>query len=1019
MKNPITAFFLLICLLTAATMLHADTFFYTGAADGDIASAANWNNGSGPSPADSASAEHSFILDGGQMKTANGVDVTTYGKLILQNEATFMPLSSASTTAVRTFTFPGFTLNRSTISSDSAGNSSGKTVSWVYKLPIEFSDECVLVRNSGIEQIFTFNGAFSGDGLFAFQSNSSYAMTININATGSYEGIFSLERLGSTGTCTFNLDANPGPLTRFQIQSVTDQCTRRSELCTGGAWSINAAANALDGTQHLLMKRSGSTLTLNGNQSIGTLEASAGTLTASADTVLTVNQSANATFSGAITGPISLKKQGPATLTFSPSTNSATGSLTIEEGTFSASNTLAFSGGVTVAGGTLDASASNTITTGTLALNSGSLRLNPIIGTAAVNVTSLSTTGTDDFIFTFASPLSVGIYTLVSSASAMTLAEDLTNFKTENIATDFVATFELSADAKTLSLVLDPAADIRELVWNGISGDVWSTEATAASWLNGSAPSSFNNLDTVSFGTTASPLTVKVTEEVRPGAMTFQESEAAYIFETEDDAGNIQIASLTAEAGSKAIFNLPATVITSLVTEEGSSLAFNGAHTLPAAITAIPADATLSFANPLTTGALTFGAGSTLTLGKTFGNSNASTQTSAITFGADSALNIGPFAETATQTIGVNMSGAGIITARGENTTLSLTTTQTSFTGQVRVTDKATFKCKSSNEQNGVFYNNIWASAIPIYVEGATLELNGGPTTGGNPTGWNTNAGHNFAELGENATLKLVCADGFCRVITLSGPANIIASGASAEFRLKGGSGFTALANAGETIMKTENSAPPFKLYNGWDYANRVTFNTAENSAIRIKAPILTNGTLSTGGILKIGVGHLIFEGDITTTSNIEIYGGTAMLNASATAAGPWIVGEAGDTTAACLAGNGSIAGKVTVNASGAIETGLTVSKLTLADGATIRLGEDLDASLAVTAELAATGTIAVDISAIDLTDEKGKICDVLTWPAGAEPAADFVLSEPGFVLRRESEKLVLYRLSGVLVSFL
>jgi autotransporter-associated beta strand protein len=81
-------------------------------------------------------------------------------------------------------------------------------------------------------------------------------------------------------------------------------------------------------------------------------------ITSAAAATLTVNQSADSTYDGRLTGALSLTKTGAGTLTLSGTNNTCTGAMTVGAGTLklAANNALSSAGSVSLAGGTLDVS---------------------------------------------------------------------------------------------------------------------------------------------------------------------------------------------------------------------------------------------------------------------------------------------------------------------------------------------------------------------------------------------------------------------------------------------------------------------------------------------------------------------------------------------------------------------------------------------------------------------------------------------------------------------------------------
>ena len=159
-------------------------------------------------------------------------------------------------------------------------------------------------------------GALSGTG-GTVGLNGGAALTLNQNTDTSYAGAFTGNgSLVKDGSGTLALTGASSHTGGTVINNGTLQLGAGGSLASTGAVAVN-----------------GGTFDLNGqSQTVGSLSGTGGTVALSNNGALTVNQTTNTSYAGAITGSGSLTKSGSGTLTLT-GTNTYTGGTTVSGGT--------------------------------------------------------------------------------------------------------------------------------------------------------------------------------------------------------------------------------------------------------------------------------------------------------------------------------------------------------------------------------------------------------------------------------------------------------------------------------------------------------------------------------------------------------------------------------------------------------------------------------------------------------------------------------------------------------------
>ncbi|MBS0346675.1 MAG: DUF4347 domain-containing protein [Proteobacteria bacterium] len=211
------------------------------------------------------------------------------------------------------------------------------------------------------------------------------AITLAGNASIDVGGVVAAELSGSiSGASKALTKTGTGTLTLSGSNAYTGATTVSAGTLSTGAANVIADASAVD-------VASGATLTLGGNETIGSL-AGAGTVALGANTLSTGGGNASTTFSGVISGSGGLTKTGSGTFTLS-GTNTYTGATTVSAGGLStgAANVIADTSAVSVASGATLTLGGNEIV-GSLA-GAGAVALGASTLTTGADNTSTSVSG--------------------------------------------------------------------------------------------------------------------------------------------------------------------------------------------------------------------------------------------------------------------------------------------------------------------------------------------------------------------------------------------------------------------------------------------------------------------------------------------------------------------------------------------------------------------------------------------------------------------------------------------------
>ena len=379
-----------------------------------------------------------------------------------------------------------------------------------------------------------------------FNYNSTYYPTLNLTGGG-------ILNVNATGGGVFTPGGTQGSFTGT-VNVNGDMRESSSPFGSSAAvWNLGA-------TGGIYNKNGGITVNL------GALTGAAGSSLsgASSATALTTyvvgGLGASTTFGGLIanggTGPASLVKVGPGTLTLSAN-NTFTGATTVSNGTLTVTGNLPGSpltvtagatlSGAAILGGGLTVQAGGIVSPGSgiggsgvltvsngVTLNSPELYFDLTSSPAGTNDQILmaggllTMTGTQTYQFNLINnALGAGTYPLItgatnSNAAGVGFADNLPGNTRQAFALVRPAS---GSGAAYVQLTVAGAA--AALVWNGTNGSTWDL-ATTTNWQNGGGPDVFYNLDQVRFDDTATNGNVIITNVVAPATVLVTNAQTAY-----------------------------------------------------------------------------------------------------------------------------------------------------------------------------------------------------------------------------------------------------------------------------------------------------------------------------------------------------------------------------------------------------------------------------------------------------------------------------------------------------------
>jgi autotransporter-associated beta strand protein len=429
-----------------------------------------------------------------------------------------------------------------------------------------------LIEDISSDGSFNFNSenlTLAGGGTFNFETmfgaNDSKALIENMTGAGtvilsqsgaSTRGVYTGGYMLTNGTLQF--------LTAFALANAFKEFSPTSQFAifggnidntSGSAGVLNVGTNGVSGANYLI----GGSFTFNGSSS---LDFGSANVTNTGNNVITITNTL--AIGGAIKGAgNSLTLPGPGTLMlYGNSTNN--GSLLVLGGTLLLTNTGSLANGspVLVSNATFDISGLNvnytaatpiTLTAGstfnvsnvqataisTLSITNSVLNFSgESTATANVTVTNLNVGGTANVINITFLPLVTSYPQTFPLLKAGTVNGTL-NFALGTLpaspSTAYAGSIVNVPGSGAVNLVLTAGpAPVRALVWSGLDAGVpngtWDVQNTPT-WLSGGVPTTFNQLDFVTFNDTAAGLTtISIAGGLTPGSLTVSNNALPYTF---------------------------------------------------------------------------------------------------------------------------------------------------------------------------------------------------------------------------------------------------------------------------------------------------------------------------------------------------------------------------------------------------------------------------------------------------------------------------------------------------------
>jgi autotransporter-associated beta strand protein len=444
-----------------------------------------------------------------------------------------------------------------------------------------------IVVNSGT--LILSQGVGSGpitlaDGtLLNFNSVGVGANTLNVTGSASATGASGAGIGGITGAGSltllpagtrFDMGGNIGPFTgTINIPSSTS-------LRFNGSFGSATAAFNLGSGGSLIYPRNGDNATFSVGSLTGGPNATLGGASDGANMVWSIGgNNATTTFSGAIGGGgMSITKVGTGTLTITGTNSSYTGTTTVNGGLLQLlapqgdSNFVVNSGGSLLVSGTYNAGTVNS--GGTLYLGNSTMpgSVGPLTtgttftvagGTAGANLyydlsSSPTATGSNDQITVNAGTISlsgvlnfninmtsgqlgIGTYYLIKGNVPLGVGGLTLNTNIPPTTRGNIFIFRPASGTNPGYIALNVSGFASALTWTGTNGAIWDLNTTSSDW-SGASPSTFYNLDTVTFDDTDTNGTVSLSGTLQANVINVNNNTTNYTFTgTGGFAGNAQL----------------------------------------------------------------------------------------------------------------------------------------------------------------------------------------------------------------------------------------------------------------------------------------------------------------------------------------------------------------------------------------------------------------------------------------------------------------------------------------------
>ncbi|MGN7612430.1 autotransporter-associated beta strand repeat-containing protein [Magnetococcales bacterium HHB-1] len=779
-------------------------------------------------------------------------------------------------------------------------------------------------------------GALSGEGTINLGNRT---LTVNQNSEGTFSGgINGTGGLTVDGSSTLTLSGtNTHTGTTYVSSDVTVILTGGSAIADNGAVVVDSPL----------------TLVLAQSETIGTLSGS-GEVNLDSYT-LTVNQEADAEFSGGISGSGSLIQQGSATLTLSGS-NTFSGGATLTSGglTLSGGAALHDSGTVTINGGTFTLNSSESIGTisgsgGSIALGSSTLTVDQgddqtFSGDISGATGSLSKTGSGKL--TLSGTNSLGGTTTVSSGTLS--VTDSSGLGSSSISAAGGTTLEVTGSSATFSnnlalsdnsgaVIIDVGSN--EVSFSGNITETGSLNKVGDGTLTLSGTNSYSGTTTVSSGT----LSISSDSPLGSGALTLAGGTTLNFSVTADVDNSITLSGdATVDVDSSSSATLSGTITDNSGTY---GLTKTGSGTL-----------TLSGTNNSYTGLTDISAGSLIVGGRTAIDNSA-----AVSVGSDAtfSLNNNEVISALSGEGDVSL-GSNILTIEGSETT-TFSGNISGASGGLTLSGSGELTLSGTNTYNGI--TEVFDAATLNVTGGSAIADDGAVIVGSSDT-FVLQSDETIGSLSGTGSVNLssftlTTGDSSNTTFSgvMSGSGGLIKQG-SGDFTLSGSNSYsgdttisagTLIVSGGSVLddaaIVTVESTGTLQLSSSENIGGITGSGAVDMGAntftVSNASDVTFSGSLSnsdSGQLIKSGSGNLTLAGSFSLSSSstdIMVDEGTLTVDNTVTSSGGIEIASGGT-----LGGGGTISGEVDIASGGTLNAGsspgkLTISDLTMVSGAT------------------------------------------------------------------------------------